>query len=679
MSYLEKQATRNKAGANPWPETMTEKGFFLLVVSCILTLTIVVYANSFRNDFTNWDDKTLVLENPSIRSLSVSNLIDIFTPKREKTYQPIRVLSYAIDYRLWKFNPVGYHLGNTALHCFSAVILYLLSSSILQQIRGKDFAESNRAAAFIAALLFTVHPVNVESVAWIASRKYGLLAAFYLLSFYLFVRSGEKGARVFGFYLLSLISFVLALLSSPFSVTLPALLYLYDYCRYTQEKAFQVLKKRFFYYLPYGLLSVLQFSILMNVLSKGPQGTIKTHLTYNPIYTLLTMLRALFDYVFNLILPFWLNNWYGASVPKSLLDAKAITAFGVILLILGILRWQIRLGRKMPLFCFGWFFITLLPASNIIPISTKVADRYLYLPAAGLFLLFSLTLCTLATTWFPKKLKPFMTMIIVALLLMPLAYLTVQRNRVWANTITLWSDSIRTQANNRTAHLNLGQALSEQGRLDEAITHFQEALRLSPNYAEAHNNLGTALVQKGKLDMAVPHFYTALRILPDFGEAHNNLAVALARQGRLEEATKHYSAAAQLNPSSAEVHNNLAVALARLGKIDEAMSHYAKAVELRPDYAEAYNNFGNALAAQGSLDEAIVHYSRALEINPQYAKAHNNLGVVLARQGRLNKAIAHFSEAVQLDPQFLQAQNNLALALQEANKLDQMSGPRLKN
>lgn len=679
MSILGMRSNTKRTDSSISLYSLTEKKFFLLTVSCILLLIILVYANSLHNDFTNWDDRSLVVEDPAIRSLSFGNLLEMFTPQPGKTYQPVRVLSYAIDYHFWKLNPVGYHLGNTILHGLSAILLYLLLTGVLNQIRGEDEVGSNRMISFITALLFTVHPVNVEAVAWIASRKYGLLSFFYFLSFFLFVKNSEEGKYRPMYYILSIITYVFALLSSPFSVTLPAMLFLYDYCRKPDINFLSVLKKRFLYYIPYVLLSISQSVIIMQVVSVGRGAAVKGHYHNNPLATLAAMLSAFYGYIKNLILPLWLNNWYVENVSFTLCNYKIAFSVITILALVVVVLVRLRSGKKLALFCLAWFFITLLPVSNIIPISTKIADRYLYLPAVGLFLWFSLILYSLTNTLLPKKGKILITFTIVAFLISSLSYLSMQRNKVWANTITLWSDSIGKQANNRTAHLNLGQALSEQGKLNEAMIHFREALRLSPNYAEAHNNLGSALAQQGKLELAVPHFYTALKILPDFAEAHNNLAVALARQGRLEEAAKHYSEAARLYPDSAEVHNNLAVALVGLGRVDEAVPHYFRAVELKPDYAEAYNNLGNALAQKGKLDQAIAYYSKALEIKPNYAKAHNNLGVAWARLGEFDKAIARFNKALQLQPDYAQARNNLGIALQDqariVEQLDSNSKP----
>ena len=683
---------------------LTEKKFLLLTVSCILLLTILVYANSIENDFTNWDDPGLVIENLSIRSLSVDNLIKMFTPKRGATFQPVRVLSYAIDYHFWELNPVGYHLGNTILHGFAAILLYLALTSILKQIRGESFAESNRTISLITALLFAVHPVNVEAVAWVASRKYGLLAFFYFLSFYLFVKSSEKKKRYIGYYSLSVVIYVLALLSSPFSVTLPALLFLYDYCRSTTINLFNTLKQRFYYYLPYGILSICHFLILLTVLSAGPNPGVKSHYAGNPLYTLFTMLRVVYDYLKTLLFPLWLNNRYLDAVSFSFFEYKLIISLFLLLSIAIVIATQVRSRKRLILFCLGWFFITLLPVSNIIPISTKMADRYLYLPAVGLFLLFSVGLNHMVEIWFVQKSKQILIIFLVIPLVISLSYLSIQRNKIWANSQTLWEDSLSKAPNNHLAHLSLGEALHNQEKLEEAITHYLKALRLKPSYAEAYNNLGHALSEQGKIQEAISHYNKAIQFRPHYADPHNNLGVALARQGKLEEATGHlnealrtrpewleahnnlgnalaargmfdeaiasFSEALRLNPNHAETHNNLAVALVQQGRPAEAVKHYNEAIRLKPNSAEAHNNLGVALVKLGRLQAAIVHYVRALQLEPDYAEVHNNMGNVLAKLGKLDKAIDHYAAALQIRANYAEAHNNLGVAHARQGKLD---------
>ena len=676
-----------------------EKLHFLSVMFIVL-LTLVVYANSLKNDFINWDDPGLVIENTSIRSLSLDNIINIFTPQTGRTYQPVRVLSYAIDYYFWQLNPIGYHLVNTLLHILSTIILYLLLTNVLNQIRGDTFRDSNGTIALFAALLFAIHPVNVEAVAWIASRKYVLLAFFYFLSFYFYTKSSAEKQHSILPYLLSILTCILALLSSPFAVTLPGLLILYDYCRFHDMFPGKHIKERLLYYTPYISLTLIQCIILANVLSTGPDPTVKQHYFSNPLYTLLTMLRVLYDYTKNLLFPFWLNNRYVDYISTSFFEYKIIISCCVITFLVILLFIQVKKGEKIALFCIGWFFITWLPVSNIIPISTTMADRYLYLPGIGLFLGFSLLVHKVLARFFGKIFLP--VMITSLILIFSLSFLTIQRNKVWANSLSLWEDSLSKAPNSPIAHKNLADALEERGRRDEAIEHYLEALHLKPDYAQAHNNFGLALASEGKYEEAIDHYHRALLIKNEYASAHNNLALALLHTGKIEEATRHlyaavllkldwaeahsnlgnvlftqgrfneavteYMEALRLNSNQAGIHHNLAMALSRLGKIEEAIEHFFEVVRLQPNSASAHNDLGVALASTGNLQGAIEHYAKALEIQPDYAEAHNNMGVALAGQGMLEEAIVHFSEAVKLKPDYVQARHNLELALEEANK-----------
>jgi Tfp pilus assembly protein PilF len=636
MSNLEQESMNSKLGRTISIDGLAGGKFVVLAVGIILLLTTIVYANSIHNDFTNWDDLSLVVENPVIRSLSIDNLIEIFTPKAGKTYQPVRVLSYAIDYYYWRLNPLGYHLGNIALHGFSAVILYLLLGSLLNQIRSESSLESNRIIALLASLLFAVHPVNVEAVTWIASRKYGLLAFFYFSSFYFYIKHSEKERYHRMYYTLSLVSFIMSLLSSPFSVTLPAILFLYDYCRIRDMKLHNILISRLLSYLPYAVLSISQFIILWNsfTTTPGPAPTIKSHEMNNIFYTFLTMLRVLYDYIGNLIFPFWLNNLYADHTSTSIFEYKILLSFLVISLLIGILFFQIRASNKVSLFCLGWFVLTWLPVSNIIPISTKMADRYLYLPAVGLFLLFSLAVYNTSHRWFSRKAKQFVAVPVIVFLVLSLSYLSIDRNRVWANSQTLWEDSLRKAPSYWVPHMNLGLTYAQQGRIEEAISHYRTALQFNPNSVHLHNNLGVALLERGQIEDAIGHYVMALRLKSDYAETHNNLGVAMFRQGQF----------------------------------DRAMAHYREALRLDPDFGKAHNNLGNVLVEKGQFDEAIVHYSRALELKSNYPEAHNNLGVALAQLGKMNEAIVQFQEALRLKPDYNQASANLDLALSMVGK-----------
>jgi Flp pilus assembly protein TadD len=640
MSNLEQESMNSKPGRTISIDGLAGGKFVVLAVGIILFLTTIVYANSIHNDFTNWDDLSLVVENPAIRSLSIDNLIDIFTPKAGKTYQPIRVLSYAIDYYFWRLNPLGYHLGNIALHGFSAVILYLLLASLLNQMRSESSFESNRIIALLASLLFAVHPVNVEAVTWISSRKYGLLAFFYFSSLYFYIKNSEKGRYHRIYYALSIVSYVLSLLSSPFSVTLPAILFLYDYCSIRDINLYNIIKSRLLSYLPYVVLSISQFIILWNsfTTTPGPEPAIKSHEMNSIFYTFLTMLRVLYDYIKNLIFPFWLNNMYVDHTSTSLLEYKVILSLLVILLLLGILFFQVRADNKVNLFCLGWFVLTWLPVSNIIPISTKMADRYLYLPAVGLFLLFSLSVYNTSHRWFSRKAKQLVAVPLIAFLVFSLSYLSIDRNRVWANSQTLWEDSLRKAPAYWVPHMNLGLTMAQQGRIEEAISYYRESLRLNPNSVHTHNNLGVVLLERGQIGDAIGHYVAALRLKSDYAETYNNLGVALFRLGDFDKAIAHYREALRLDPDFGKAHNNLGNALAEQGRFAEAISHYSKALETKAHYPEAHNNLGAALAQQGKLNEAIIQFENALRLKPDYAQARANLRTAMQMVGKSNEA-----------------------------------------
>jgi len=670
--------------------------FTLWAVAAILLLTLIVYSNSINNDFTNWDDNELVVENTEIRSLDFDGIIAIFTPKAGHTYQPVRVLSYAVDYYFWQLNPAGYHAVNILLHALSALLLYFLLVEVLRQIGPEWQDNSNRIISLFTVLLFVVHPLNVEAVTWISSRKYGLLAFFSFLSLYFYLASRREYKPNVLYYLASLGVYLLALLSSPFSLTFPCLLFLYDFCRASGNSTFRALKKHWAYYMPYCLLAVLYFFIQWSSLRAGADNTIKPHHLDQPFYTFLTMLGVLLNYLKNMFLPLWLNNRYIINPSLTLFDIKVFISILIILAsVIYVLR-QTRIANKFPLFCLGWFFVCWLPAANIIPLSTKLADRYLYLPAVGLFLFFSAVIVKFAGLNH-RKIKTLAVFTLFALVILSFSYLTIQRNKVWANSLTLWQDSLRKEPNSRIAHLNLGEVLDEQGRLEEAIAHYREALRLDPSFARAHNNLGVALAKEGKVEEAINHYVQALNLyknslkkrlnsddlfdpqkkpqeqissddeyltfLPGYAKSLSNLGVALALQGKFDQAVAHCKRATELQPQWAEGHNNLGNALAAQGKLNEAIPHLSRALELKPDYADGHNNLAVVYGRLGRFAEASAHYRQALHLKPHSAEIHNNLGVALAAQGKLGEAVEHYNRAVELKPKYAEAQMNLGNGL----------------
>jgi len=333
-----------------------------VLAGVLLVLAYAVYANSFGNAFTNWDDDALVVNNQGIRSLSLENIKNIFTYRPGSTYQPVRVFSYALDYHFWQLNPLGYHIHSTLLHGLAGVFLFYCLVLAIPRIRGWDQRFSGqsehadqqvRTIAFFTALLFLVHPVNVEAVVWLSGRKYVLMAFFLFLSFLLYIKSCDKGRYYKLFYVGSLVCCVLSALSSPVGVVGPGLFFLYEYCRDEAANPLQVLQKRLAFFLPYLVVGFLVLAIVFSALVSGKSGgAVMGHIQGDWVKTLMAMLRALFDYVRNLFMPLWLNPRYPDYVYASPWNVKILLPAAAALTLGGYLVWQVRVqGCKHVQFC----------------------------------------------------------------------------------------------------------------------------------------------------------------------------------------------------------------------------------------------------------------------------------------------------------------------------------------
>jgi tetratricopeptide (TPR) repeat protein len=577
-----------------------------VVAIALAVVTFAIFANSLRGEFTNWDDNTLVLENEAIRSLSPENVVAIFTPVRGKTYQPLRVLSYAANYAIAEFAPFGYHLLNTLLHVGAAVMLLLFVYALLPALQVKASAHERLLIAALVAGLFAFHPVNVEAVAWISSRKYGLLALFYFSALYLHLCALGAGDKRLHWQAGSWGAALLAALSSPFAVTLPGVILLLDYCRRNTLNPLPILKSRWATYLPYAVCFLAVVPLLLNVShSEGVDEIAKPHFE-NPFVTCLTVTAGLADYARNLTLPLWLNNRYSNRIVLGMADARFIAGLVGLIAVITLVVCELRKGRKLPFFCAGWFLLTWSPVSNIIPISTVIADRYLYLPAVGIFLGLALTM----HSW--RSVRPAFPGI-AATLLVACCVGTVARNQVWASSISLWEDCIAKSPANYLAHNSLGRALREKGEIDAAIASFREAIRVNPDYHLAHHGLADVLLNHKKLpDEALPHFEHYLEVKKDNGLAWMNVGTIYGHRGDYEKAAQYLDEAARADPESSIVRHNLGVLLTLTNKTEEALSHYRKAIELGAESPQVYADLATALGKLQRSAEALKVVSDGL-------------------------------------------------------------------
>jgi tetratricopeptide (TPR) repeat protein len=683
------------------------------------------------NGFTNWDDPMLVVENPAIRSLAPSNIVSIFTPS-SKSFQPIRVLSYAIDYAIWKDRAFGYHLVNVLLHLAASVLLFFALRAVLERLRSSH--SGNREAALLVALLFAVHPVNVESVAWVSSRKYGLLGLFGFFAVFAFLRATR--AEVDRKWLVaSVVAQVLAILSSPFAVILPGLLALLNCCAPRQANWRALVP----HVAALALLALPLASGLSTASKHSTEAGVRigafAHAPAEAVLRFYTMSRVLFDYGRNLCCPLWLNNNYLNRLEVSLFNFKIVIAWIALIALAIFCRSRWRRGERLPAFCTLWAAICWLPVSNIIPISTSIADRYLYLAAIGPFLGLALAL----ERWSQARQHRQATLGVLAAVLIIFTLSSAVRSRVWANSESLWRDSIAKQPHNPVANYNLGAELLRQKRIEAGIQHLQKALEHGMGTAGVYNNLahglmlqgkyheaslnarealilqpknprrhaqfaqtllksernksaarffnsaltldpemtvawvglGRAELENGKLEAATLAFRAALRRREDLPEIHNGLGMAYAATSDDSAAAASFREALVLAPEFAEAHFNLGTVLNRTGDRAAAIAEFVKTIELREDHPEAWNNWGMALADANNHEQALAKFAQALELRPRYAEATFNLANSERYLGKSAEAEAHYRESITMRPRHAPAYNNLGTLLLDLGRLDE--------
>ncbi|HUI08148.1 MAG TPA: tetratricopeptide repeat protein [Verrucomicrobiae bacterium] len=616
----------------------------------VVLLTIAAYL-PVRNAGFVYDDTGNIIANQSLRSLQGLKWIWA-DPRASLQYYPLTYTSFWVEYHLWGLRPAGYHVVNVLLHASNAVLVGLLLSRL------------GVPGAWLAALLFALHPVHVESVAWISERKNVLSGFFYLSSMltYLGFEAGAK--RRWAFYALSLTLFVCAMLSKTSAVSMPFAVLLVVWWKRGRIKWPDVVSL-----IPFVLVGAV-LGLLTAWLEIHQSGAHGPEWEMSWLARCLVAGRVVWFYAGKLIWPYPLMAIY----PRWQIDTAVWwqylfpSAAGAV--VLALWRWRGRLG-KARLVGVAFFAGSLVPVPAFINIAfmrySYVAEHWQYLSSIGLI---AVAAALGMSVW--RRMGPWQRPWGAVLGMVALAVLGVttwRQSRVYANEETLWRDNVEKNPDAWGAHNNLGFALQAQGRIGDAIVEYQQALRLKPDYAEAQYNLGVALGQEGKLEDSIEHYEQALRIRPNLANARNNLGEALMRAGRTQEAIGQYEEALRIRPDHAEAHYNLGIALARSGRVSEAVAHWEEAVQIRPDYAEAHNNLAIVLARAGRMPEAIGHWEQALRIKPDSAEIHNNLGSALARLGRLPDAISQWEQALRLNPDDAKAHYNLGIALEETGRV----------
>jgi protein O-mannosyl-transferase len=611
----------------------------------IVFLVFLAYLPALQGGFV-WDDDDYVVNNLLLHSLKGLSQI-WFAPGTTPQYYPLSFTSFWLDYHLWKLNPLGYHLTNLLFQAINAILLWTLLRRL------------SVPGAWLAAAIFAIHPVNVESVAWITERKNVLAGFFYLssalacLQFWLpdlaaadsCTQSGPQttaaGLGNWKFYWLALLLYLCALLAKTATIGLPVAVLLVVWW-----KRGKMGWRALFPLAPF-LAVGMGMGLLTVWVEKHFVHAAGSEWTFSLLERCLIAGRAVWFYLGKLVWPhplmFVYPRWdIHAARPLAYLPVLALL---VVLFIL----WLNRKGWARPmLVALACFLALLFPVLGFFDVYffrySFVADHFQYLAGIG-----PLTLAAAGITLAFKKTKPVLKLAGGGALLLTLGLLTWQQAGIYRNMETLWRTTLARNPDCWMAHSNLGLLLKNQGHIEEAIEHYHLALQIAPNAWDALNDLGVALADKGQFDEAIEYYHKSLQIDPNLFAVQNNLGHALAAEGRFDEAIEYYRKALQISPNFSDALNNLGNALAARGRFDEAIDNYRKAVQVNPDFSEALNNLGVALATRGRFDEAIDNYRKAIQINPNDCDALNNLGMALAAKGRFDEAIENYRKAIQIN------------------------------
>ena len=507
--------------------------------------------------------------------------------------------------------------------------------------------------AWLAAALFALHPVQVESVAWITELKSILSLFFILLTLFCWVEFvGERSRR--SWYGLALVFYALALLSKTTACTLPAALLLILWLKTKPVDGWRLAQVVPFLAMGLGMGLV---TVWWERFHQGTQGKL---FSMGLLERILVASHALCFYAGKL---FWPAN-LTFSYPRWAIEPANPSAYGWLVMEIGLCAaiYSTRrfVGRSVEVATL-FYVATLSPLLGFVMLYTFrytfVADHYQYVASIGLIALAA------AGITIAFKTKPFLKLACCGALLLTLGILTWQQAGIYRNPETLWHDTLVKNPDCWLAYDNLGGCLYNEGRFEEAMQNYRKAIQINPNDFDTLFNLGTDFAAQGRFDEAIEDFHKAIQVDPHSSDALNNLGNALAARGRIDEAIQNYRQAIQINPNFPKALNNLGVALAAMGKLDEAIENYRQAIHIKPNYSEALNNLGHVLANKGRLDEAIESFHEAIQVDSHSSDALNNLGVALATKGQFDEAIENYRQAIQIKPNSSDALNNLAWAL----------------
>lgn len=575
----------------------------------LVLITVIVYLPVIMFGGFIWDDDRAVIENTLLKN--GKGLVSLwFHPSlniNEYHYWPLVYTVFWFEYHLFGLNPIGYHLVNVLFHSLNAILLWMLLRRL------------SVPGALFAAAIFALHPVHVESAAWITELKDTLSAMFYLLAFICFFQFLKN--KNIGLYIFTIVLFLCSLLSKSITVTFPLAILLVLWWKQDTLR-----KKDIFLTIPFfivgGIYSIFDFIFTRH------QEPLTLH--FIMIEKFLIAGRAVCFYIGKIFSPHHLVAIYPRWQINTHSIVQYVYPFAVIILLLMLWLLRKKLGKGM-FTAVLFFVVTLFPILGFTIFGymdySYVADRFQYLASAGIIVLFSSIIFKGAEILtVPQSIKYAVAVILLCIL----GILTWQQTILYKDKVTLFSYNLSLNPNSSRVHFNLGSAFFEIGDIDKAIIHFKEALRIEPNIAEVNTNLGVVLVEKGKFYEAIPYFAKTIQITPNDAEAYNNMGYVLYRAKRFDDAITYSKKALEIDPNNAKAYFNMADSLYEKKEYSDAIKYYLVSIKYNPANAEVHCNVSHAFIKQGNIEEAIHHLREAMQIQPNMIDAANNLAWLLA-------------------------------------------------
>jgi tetratricopeptide (TPR) repeat protein len=681
---------------NVWWDTWVKNDRGPVVCIVLMIAILAVFWQVSDHAFINLDDNLYITENPHVQAgLTIENLKWAFTTTHAPYWHPLTWLSHMLDIQLFGLKAGGHHLVNVFFHIVNTLLLFLFLRRMTKTLW---------RSAFVAAL-FALHPLHVESVAWVAERKDVLSTLFWILTMgaYAYYRECPGYRR----YLLVIICFILGLMSKPMLVTLPFVLLLLDFwplgrllpakdagkdshhttrpedpvrkkrkgavvsaAKATEQEEWPIIPLRWTVLRPLllekaPLLALAAFSSVITIIN---QQMAMASLQALPVDTrIANALVSYVKYIGMMIWPLDLAVFYPHPYkqPVWLVLGAFIALVAATFLIL-------RKTNRFPYLGVGWLWYlgTLLPVIGLFQAGPQeMADRFTYVPMVGVLIMAAWGIPDALKNWSRRKTALGVLSGVVILACAVLAWGQVQ---LWRDSITLFAHTLNVTTGNYITHNNMGTALSDQGRIEEAIAHYQSALRIAPRYVKAWNNLGIAYEASDQSAKAIETYQEALRLDPNDAETLNNLGSAYGKSGQTSKAIEAIEQALRINPMYDEAWNNLGNAYGGNGETAKAIEALQKAIRINPRYAKAWNNLGIAYAESGRNVEAIEAFQRCLHIKPGQPDVWTNLAVAYRKHGQTVKAIAAYREALRINPRYVKALFGLGVAFLEAGQTSEV-------